>query len=295
MTRPANDTAAIFALLGGCVVFGLGGIIVALLPVNSYAIAFWRLFFALLAFAAIAAVKRIPFPRHRGALGFGLLGGLFFAFDLGLWHESIHAVGPGIATLLNSLQIFFLTGIGYLFFKETPGRLRLIGLFVAIAGVTLIGSPEFQINGNAFWGFASGIISGSMLAFSMASVRQAHAHEKTHLVAMMIMFSVAGCAVLLPMALLADGAFLPPDAKSWFWAVVCGIVMQCGAWGTVVWAIPRLSLSLTGLILLSEPVAAILIDWSILHKPITPLQWLGCAVTLIAIYLGTLRRTETIS
>ena len=34
------------------------------------------------------------------------------------WHESIHAVGPGISTLLNSLQIFFLAAIGFFFYRN---------------------------------------------------------------------------------------------------------------------------------------------------------------------------------
>ena len=44
-----------------------------------------------------------------------MLSGVFLAFDLSLWHESIHAVAPGISTLLNSLQIFFLSAIGFFF------------------------------------------------------------------------------------------------------------------------------------------------------------------------------------
>ena len=63
--------------------------------------------------------------------------------------------------------------------------------------------------------------------------------------------------------------------------------MQCFAWGLIAYAIPLLSLSLTGLLLLSEPVAALVIDYFWLHKPINGVQWGGAALTLIAIYLGS--------
>ena len=63
--------------------------------------------------------------------------------------------------------------------------------------------------------------------------------------------------------------------------------MQCFAWGLIAYSIPMLSLSLTGLLLLSEPVAALLIDYFLLHKPINGLQWGGAALTLAAIYLGS--------
>ena len=59
--------------------------------------------------------------------------------------------------------------------------------------------------------------------------------------------------------------------------------------GLIAYAIPLLSLSLTGLLLLSEPVAALLIDYFWLDKPINAVQWGGAALTLLAIYLGSLK------
>jgi len=72
--------------------------------------------------------------------------------------------------------------------------------------------------------------------------------------------------------------------------LVYGVVMQCFAWGLIAYAIPLLSLSLTGLLLLSEPVAALLIDYFLLSKPINGWQWIGAALTLAAIYLGSLKK-----
>ena len=39
--------------------------------------------------------------------------------------RSIHAVGPGISTLLNSLQIFFLAAIGFFFYSERLSTLQI--------------------------------------------------------------------------------------------------------------------------------------------------------------------------
>lgn len=69
--------------------------------------------------------------------------------------------------------------------------------------------------------------------------------------------------------------------------------MQCLAWGMIAYAIPLLSLSVTGLLLLSEPVAALVIDYLLLNKAINGLQWCGALLTMLAIYLGSLRPTKT--
>lgn len=45
--------------------------------------------------------------------------------------------------------------------------------------------------------------------------------------------------------------------------------------------------SLTGLLLLSEPVVALVIDYFGLDKPINHWQWAGAVLTLVAIYLGS--------
>ncbi|HFB0027448.1 TPA: hypothetical protein WNC03_000805 [Neisseria gonorrhoeae] len=66
--------------------------------------------------------------------------------------------------------------------------------------------------------------------------------------------------------------------------------MQCFAWAMVAYAIPLLSLSLTGLLLLSEPVAALFIDYFGLGKTIESVQWAGVVLTLSAIYLGSLKQ-----
>lgn len=286
MLKP--DLRAAPMLVVGCVIFGLGSLIVKFVPVGAYAIAFWRLTVAAVIFWALSRFFGQKLPKNRQALHCALLSGAFLGFDLALWHESIYAVGPGISTLLNSLQIFFLSAIGFFFFGERLGKMQLLSLIMAVAGVALIASPEFGHNQNAGWGFASGIVSGAMLALSMVFVRKTHQAEAVPLFPMMLLVSLGGLAALvLPMLLIDSGNLYPTTLRDIGLILVYGAVMQCFAWGLIAYAIPLLSLSLTGLLLLSEPVAALVIDYFWLNKPINTLQWGGAALTLAAIYLGS--------
>ena len=283
-----NRSHAAPLLVVGCVIFGLGSLIVKFVHVGSYAIAFWRLAIAAVIFWLLARFFGQKLPQNRKAAYTALLSGVFLAFDLALWHESIHAVGPGISTLLNSLQIFFLSAIGFFFYRERLNKLQVLSLLLAVVGVALIGSPEFGHNDNAVWGFVSGIISGAMLALSMVFVRKTHQIEPVPLFSVMMILSFGGAVSLIIPALVFDGSALyPTTLRDIGWVLVYGAVMQCFAWGLIAYSIPMLSLSLTGLLLLSEPVAALLIDYFLLHKPINGLQWGGAALTLAAIYLGS--------
>lgn len=291
MTKtPQSQTLPMFGLLFGCIVFGMGSLIVAHLPIGAFAMAFWRLLVSSLIFFALAAIFRQKFPVTRPALMFALLSGVALGLDLALWHESIYAVGPGISTLLNSLQIFFLAFIGFVFFKEKQTKLQLLSLLIAIIGVALIASPEFSHNIKAGWGFVAGIISGGCLAVSMTWVRQTHKSEEVQIFPLMALVGVGGAFAVLPLMFAFDmGKILPTTLEQVGWILVYGSVMQCLAWGLIAYSIPRLSLALTGLLLLSEPVAALLIDYFWLDKAINAMQWSGAFLTMLAIYLGSLK------
>lgn len=282
--------SAPMGLVTGCIIFGLGSVIVAKIPVGAYAMAFWRLGVAAIIFWLLARFFQQVFPSHRLAKRYALLAGVFLGFDLALWHESIYAVGPGISTLLNSLQIFWLSSIGIIWFKERLSIIQIIGLIIAIIGVALIGSPEFHHNQQAFWGFITGIVSGLMLALSMVCVRKVHQTIHVPIFPLMLYISFGGMlALLLPMLVFNHNSLLPQTLGQIGWILVYGAVMQCLAWGLIAYTIPLISLSMTGLLLLSEPIAAVVIDYLFLDKPISAWQWLGVIFTLGAIYLNSVQ------
>lgn len=277
-------------LVVGCIVFGLGSLIVKFVPVGPYAIAFWRLSISAVIFWLLSRFFAQRLPSNKKAIRLALLSGGFLGFDLALWHESIYAIGPGISTLLNSLQIFFLSAIGFFFFNERLNKLQIASLMMAIIGVAMIASPEFSHNHDAAWGFVSGIVSGAMLALSMVFVRKTHQVERTPLFPMMLLISLGGMlALLLPTLILDWHALYPTTLRDVGLILIYGAIMQCFAWGLIAYAIPLLSLSVTGLLLLSEPVAALVIDYFWLDKAINAVQWTGAALTLFAIYLGSLK------
>lgn len=285
-----SEKSASIGLVIGCILFGLGSLIVAYVPVGAYAIAFWRLFVGAGIFYALAKIFKQSAPISKQATTYALISGAFLGLDLALWHESIYAVGPGISTLLNSLQIFWLSAIGFFWFHERQTKLQIFSLCLAVIGVTLIASPEFEYNHNASWGFISGIVSGLMLALSMVYIRKTQQTAVTPIFPLMFKISLGGMAILvLPALWLNNHNLYPTNWEQIGLIIIYGAVMQCFAWGLIAYSIPLLSLSLTGLLLLSEPVAALVIDYLLLDKPINTMQWVGAILTMIAIYLGSLK------
>lgn len=276
-------------MLMGCILFGLGSVIVAHVPLGAYAVAFWRLAVASMVFALLARVYGHVLPKSLVVRRSALWAGIFLAFDLALWHESIHVIGPGIATLLNSLQIFWLAAIGVVGFGEKLNAVQIGSLLLAIVGIALVGSPELSRNPNAISGMITGVASGLMLALSVAAMRRAQEVAAVPIFALMLHMSLGGAtALLLPMWWLDGGQILPQNTTQIGWLLVYGLLGQCVAWALIARAVPLLRLNLTGLLLLSEPVAALLMDGVFLDKTIGVLQGLGVILTIAAIYAGTL-------
>nr|WP_211272417.1 DMT family transporter [Canicola haemoglobinophilus] len=290
MMKLNSEHTASIGLVIGCILFGLGSLIVAYVPVGAYAIAFWRLLVAASIFYTLAKIFKQSFPSNKKATIYALTSGAFLGLDLALWHESIYAVGPRISTLLNSLQIFWLSAIGFFWFHERQTKLQICSLCLAIVGVALIASPEFEYNSNAGWGFISGIVSSLMLALSMIYIRKTQQTVATPIFPLMFKISLGGVAILvLPALWLNSHNLYPTNWEQIGLIILYGAVMQCFAWGLIAYSIPLLSLSLTGLLLLSEPVAALIIDYLLLDKQINLMQWIGAILTMIAIYLGSLK------
>lgn len=116
MTTNRNYAAPM--LVVGCVLFGLGSLIVKFVPVGGYAIAFWRLLIASFIFYGLMKWKKQTFPKNRKALWFGIFSGVFLAFDLAFWHESIYAVGPGILLYLIACRFSFSQLLAFSFLQN---------------------------------------------------------------------------------------------------------------------------------------------------------------------------------
>src|SRR3954447_9964824 len=77
-------------------------------------------------------------PRPRRARLLAAAAGVFFAFDLVLWHHAIAAVGAGIATVLGNLQVVVVGFLAWWLLHERPSRRLVLAVPVVLVGVVLI-------------------------------------------------------------------------------------------------------------------------------------------------------------
>jgi len=269
--------------------FGLGSLFVVFIDLHPVVIAFYRLLIASICFAAYLLVKRQSFKTNRHALLFASLAGIFLGVDLAGWNIGIREVGPGIATILNSLQIFFMAFSGIVFYSIRPNRLLWLSLSISFIGVIFLSLPEVKSNPHGLSGIIISIVSGAAFAAAMVLTKNAQKHQHHSVVNTVFYTSVAASLTtfLCAQFIGASASFHIPDSGSYIALFFYGSLVHVFAWFLMTDAVNRTSVTLVGLMMALEPVSVFLIDIGLLGKSIHIMQFIGAGMTIGAVYIGS--------
>jgi len=282
-------------MIAGGAAISLTGVLVRYAHVPPTVSGFWRMAFGGgLLTLSLVALRQWRRMRWSDALWM-LPPALAFAADLFIWHRSIRDVGPGLATLLANLQVFIMALAGVLLHRERLGPRFLIGLAFAFGGLWLmVGQAWDTFDAAHRLGVLFGLLTGFCYAAYMLSFRHAQQHRSLLPAAQLLaIMSLLSAGVLGLLATFEDAAFTIPDAHSLLALVALGVVGQCLGWVLISRAMPQLPTSLVGLLLLLQPVLAFLLDVLLFHRATRPLEWLGLALSLCGIFIGSLRSRAT--
>lgn len=279
-------------LVFGVVMISLSGVFVKLVEVEPTASAFWRMLLGGIVLAGITLVRRESLWFGARFMLPAVLAAVWFAGDLFFWHRSILHVGPGLATLLANFQVFLLALGGFLLYRETPGPRLLIAIPLAFAGLVLLVLPEWMSLGA---GYRLGVVFGLVTALCYAgytlTLRASRlGGSSASNFANMAVLSLACAAVLAPAALVSGESLAIPSWGDFGWLLAYGIVAQLFGWVLISRSLPNLRASTVGLVLLLQPVSAFVWDFAFFERRLELVQFLGGALALVAIYLGSVRQ-----
>lgn len=296
----AADTRPVAHALLGALTIAFSGILVRLAAVSPETAAFFRCAYALPALALLAARERSRGAEGEPSTTAGLrarhlawLAGAFFAADLILWHHAIAAVGAGLATVLGNLQVVVVGALAWWLLGERPDPRLPAATLLALAGVVLIsGVLERGAYGHDP---VAGVIFGlgTALAYSgfLLTLRQSGmGHGRPAGALFDASSSAAACIAAYG---LATATLDPlPRWPAHGWLVLLALSAQVVGWLLITSALPRLPASLTSVLLLVQPVGAVLLSRALLAETPTALQLAGVAAVLAGVVLVAGRRSR---
>jgi drug/metabolite transporter (DMT)-like permease len=291
MSESTANVRAYGALVTGVLCIGFSPIFVKLANTTGDVVGFYRLAIATLVMSVPLIVhwRRGNARLPRRILGWGVLAGLFFALDLGVWNTSLTMTTASTATLLGNTAPIWV-GLGaWLIFRERLRPAYWLGLVIALCGAALIvGVDSVDTNGAKN---TSMVILGNLLAAS-ASVAYAGyqlttQHTRQHIdnLTYMWLFSGVGAVVLLGVSLALGHPLTGLPASSYQALLGLALVTHILGWLLINYAFGYLRASLVSVTLLGQPIVATLAAMPILGE--WPGLWhvVGGVVTLAGIYV----------
>lgn len=216
-----------------------------------------------------------------------MAAGLCFAADLGLWHQSIDAVGAGLATVLANSQVVIVGLVAWALLGERPRRSVLWGVpvvmvgIVLIAGVTSDGYGQDPVAGTLY-----GI--GAAVAYSGFLLLLRRGGQDGRPVGALLDATAVAAIVLLVVGLPLDAVDVVPSWPAHGWLLLLALTSQVVAWLLISTTLPRLPAVATSVLLLVQPVGSLLIGVLLLGEEPSSAQLLGTVVVLVGVAVATL-------
>jgi drug/metabolite transporter (DMT)-like permease len=275
----------------GSFFISFSGVFVKMAHVGPTAAGVYRNLFGAIALLAIALARRDVFWRGWSNFRWVLLGGLAFGADIYYWHQSIHYVGPGLATILGNFQVFFMAAAGILLFHEPATTRFLISVPIAVAGLfLLVGLNWSGFDATYRRGVLFGIITAASYAAYLLCLRGARREANRLSAPVNLTWVSAITALLLLIAALVERESLRiPDVSSGVVLVAYGVLCQAVGWIIISRNFHRVDASRAALILLLQPALTFVWDMLFFQRPTTMTELAGALIAMGAIYLGAVR------
>jgi drug/metabolite transporter (DMT)-like permease len=218
------------------------------------------------------------------------LAGIFFGVDLLLFHQSILLMGAGLASVMSNLQVVIVLLAAWLIWNERPTTTQAIGIPLALVGILLISG---LVGGDAYGSDpALGSVLGVFVAITYAGylllMRKGRDRRRA---AGPILDATVGTLLTGLVVGLAMGDFDPvPSLPGHVWLLLLALSAQVAGGLMLAVALPRLPAVTTSLILLIQPVLAVIFAMAILSESPSSAQLLGVGLVVGGVLLGSATR-----
>jgi probable blue pigment (indigoidine) exporter len=232
---------------------------------------------------AVAVARRLPRGDWwwRAAVLGTLNIGAFFA----LLFVAAYRLPGGVGSTLGGISPLLVAGLGYLALAETPSRWRLGWGVAGLVGVALMAlTAGAALDG---LGLAAGLTA--VLSMGTGVVLTRRWGRPVGALAFAGWQLTAGGLVLVPLALLVEGAPPPLDAGAvtgYLWLGLVGTLLAYALWFD---GVARLPIAAVSFLPLLSPAVATVLGWLVAGETLTVSQGVGFTLALTAIAAAQLQ------
>lgn len=283
-----------FRLFAGAAMISFSPVFVNLVSVSPTTSGFYRVLFGGGALAMFLLLTGRKLALSRAAWVAVVFSAVFFALDLWFWHRSIIFVGPGLATLLGNMQVFFMMAAGVLFFGQRPSARQLGAVPLAIIGLVMVVGPDWNsVPANYRVGVLLGLLTAITYAGYMLFMRQARLHSSFAVPIREVAVMSLLVSVMLGASALVEGESLAiGTAEDVVWLLAYGLLCHAVGLMFIASSLAKVSTTEVGIALLLQPSLSFIWDILFFDRAVNFFEGLGAVIALLAIFLGSARRSQ---
>ncbi|RDU96106.1 DMT family transporter [Trinickia dinghuensis] len=280
--QPASSREGVLGFSVAAVLMGTMGVFVEQAGLDPITTVFYRCVFGLATMAAYCAWKGYFRSQrfNRRLLGLALLSGVLMVSQWVFFFGALQRVGIAVATVVFHVQPFWVVLLGALVFREQVGAARLTWIGIAFVGLALaagIGRSTLSADSAYLIGIGFTLIA-SVLYAGVTLIAKALGGLRPHL---LTMIQCAVGVVSLPW-LVPTGAMTHVGLHQWGWLAGLGIIHTGLTYALIYGAVPKMPVSVIAVLQFIYPLTAVLVDWLVYGRALTPLQGLGVGLIVLA-------------
>jgi drug/metabolite transporter (DMT)-like permease len=253
------------ALGGLAASWGFVAVLAASVDLGAESLTFWRLALATLTLAVATVVgRKTSLLRPRGRLRALVLLGVLQGAHWLLFLEAVELGSVALAVLTFYAAPLVIALAAPWFLGERTSPVVLGACLVGAVGIAAIALDEGGDAGVSAWAVVAGLGSAATYA-ALVIVSKRLLAAATPPLTVAFWDCLVGTLAVVPVLLLADHV-IPADAGEWAVALALGVVFT--GLSTLVYAtlLRRVTAQAAGVLTFLEPVAGVLLAWSILEQ-----------------------------
>lgn len=273
----------------GAACIASSGVLVRLSEASPVSVAVFRCLYALPVLGAINYYEQRRLgPLPTRTLHLAWIAGFFFTVDLILWHNAIEAVGAGLATVLGNMQVLLVGFAAWFLLSERPHKTLFWALPVMIGGVVLISGVVGQgaYGEDPVLGVVLGL--GTSIAYAVFILVLRHGSGDLARIAGPLFHATLSSTIFSALyGLLTDSVEWSVEFPSHGWLIVLALTAQVMGWLLISSSLPRLPAAVTSVVLLLQPVGAMILAALVVDEHPSLAQLAGAVAILVGVIIAT--------
>lgn len=223
------------------------------------------------------------FSIKKKDLAFCMLSGVFFAFHLFSWFESLKYTTVTSSTVLCNTEVVFAAAGYILFFKKRLKKGEFAAIGIALLGTVIVASADQTGGGGAIWGdFLAALAAVLMASYTLIGTRQRD-HMSTTIYTYILYF--ASFLTLLFVDLATQTPVLGYEPIDWMMAFCMAVFCNLMGHSIFSWSLKYLKPTYVSTVKLAGPVFASVTAFLLFDEIPGIVQVLGAVIVILGVGL----------